>query len=101
MVEINWSLESKRDLKTIAEYLEASSASYSSFIISRIFEAVDGIKEFPEIGRKVPELDQEMFRERIVEGYRIIYLRQENSCEILTIVHSRQDLFRHFRRSDK
>ncbi|MCC5913887.1 MAG: type II toxin-antitoxin system RelE/ParE family toxin [Balneolaceae bacterium] len=99
MAEINWSAESRRDLKSIAEFYEVSSASYSNFIVSRIIDAVDRIQEFPEIGRQVPKLDQDMFRERIVDGFRIIYLLQGNSCEILTTVHSRRDLIRHLKRS--
>jgi plasmid stabilization system protein ParE len=65
-----------------------------------IYDSVSDLKDFPELGREVPELEQKMFRERIVDGYRIIYLFQENSVEILTIVHSRQDLIKHLKRTD-
>jgi plasmid stabilization system protein ParE len=40
----------------------------------------------------VPEIDSELFREVIVAGYRIVYLTSEDSIEIVTIAHGRQDL---------
>lgn len=100
MADLKWSAESRRDLKAIAEYFETSSPEYSKYIIDIIIESVTELEDFPEIGRKVPELNQEMFRERIVDGYRIVYLFQGSSIEILTIVHSRQDLFKHLKRKE-
>ncbi len=48
------------------------------------------------MGRMVPELESETFRELIVEGYRIVYLvvgkREAAEVDVLAIAHSRQDL---------
>ena len=100
MADINWSAESRRDLHAIAEYFETSSPEYSKYIVQSIYNSISELKNFPELGRMVPELENEIFRERIVDGYRIIYLFQENAIEILTIVHSRQDLIKHLKRTD-
>jgi plasmid stabilization system protein ParE len=100
MADINWSAESRRDLKTIAEYFDSTSPEYSKYIVGNIIYAVTELIDFPKIGRKVPELEQDMFRERIVDGYRIIYLIQSTGVEILTIVHSRQDLIKHLKQLD-
>ena len=100
MAEVKWSAEAKRDLNAIAEYFDISSTQYSKYLVERIYNSVSELKDFPKIGRKVPELEFEIFRERIVEGYRIIYLVQDASIEILTIVHSRQDLIKQLKRQD-
>ncbi|MEX0844414.1 MAG: type II toxin-antitoxin system RelE/ParE family toxin [Balneolaceae bacterium] len=100
MAEINWSGESKKDLRAIADYFDKSSRPYSRYLIQSIYNSVGELEAFPKIGRKVPELEIDIFRERIVEGYRVIYLVQGNSIEILTIVHSRQDLLNHLKRKD-
>jgi toxin ParE1/3/4 len=99
MADINWSAEAKRDLRAIAEYFDKSSPEYSKYLVENLFHSISELSNFPKMGRMVPELEQEQFREKIVEGYRVIYLFQRNSVEILTIVHSRQDLFKHLRRS--
>lgn len=98
MARVNWSGEAKKDLRGIAEYHNRSSLTYAKFIVQNIYNSVSELKEFPKIGRKVPELEMDIFRERIVEGYRVIYLLQKNSCEIMTIVHSRQDLIKQLKR---
>lgn len=100
MADVNWSAESKRDLKAIAEYFETSSPEYSKYIVQNIYNSISELKEFPEMGRMVPELGNENFRERIIDGYRVIYLFQKSSVEVLTIVHSRQDLMKHLKRQD-
>jgi addiction module RelE/StbE family toxin len=100
MAEVNWSDQSKKDLRAIAEYFGQSSQTYAQYIVTNIYSSVSELKEHPKIGRKVPELDLEFFRERIVEDYRIIYLLQENFVEVMTIVHSRQDLLRYLKRKD-
>ena len=100
MAEINWSVEAKRDLKAIAEYFDISSTQYSKYLVENIYNSVSELNEFPKIGRKVSEFELDIFRERIVEGYRVIYLFQDTSVEILTIVHSRQVLIKHLKRQD-
>jgi len=98
MAQVNWSAESKKDLRAIAKYYDKSSKTYSKFLIQSIYNSVSKIENFQKIGRKVPEFELDIFRERIVEGYRVINLLQEESAEILTIVHSRQDLIKHLKR---
>lgn len=99
MAEINWSQEAIRDMKAIAEFFETSSSQYSKHIVKRIFDTVSSLRDHPKIGRPIPEFEAKIFRERIVEGFRILYLLQnDNTIEILTIVHSRQDITKHLKR---
>lgn len=68
----------QRDLETATAWVE------------RLFEAVASLEDFPAMGRKVPELDRENFREIIHEKYRIIYKLERERIVILTVRHGRQ-----------
>jgi plasmid stabilization system protein ParE len=50
------------------------------------------------MGRQGPEVEHETLRELIVENYRVIYQLREGQIEIITVVHSRRDLPKKFRR---
>ena len=52
------------------------------------------LEHFPRLGRNVPELELESFRELIVAGYRVVYLLSEEDVNVLVIAHSRQDLIK-------
>ena len=96
MALVRWSPAAKQDLSAIRDYYENSSPSYTRSIISKLYEAVSRLEMFPRMGRQVPELESETFRELIVEGYRIVYLvigeEEEAEVDVLAIAHSRQDL---------
>ena len=50
--------------------------------------AVDGLGEFPESGRVVPELGDPSVREVVVGAYRVVYeVRPDDWVEVLTVFH--------------
>ncbi len=61
-------------------------------VVSQLYGAVSRLEQFPQSGRQVPELALDHIRELIVEGYRIIYLIQNDEIDILAVAHGRQDL---------
>jgi len=73
MVKIRWSDTAKSDLKGILDYLSHDSPQYAEYLFERIFESIDNLKNFPEIGRRVPELKDPDMRELILQNYRIVY----------------------------
>jgi addiction module RelE/StbE family toxin len=92
MADVVWTEEALSDLEAIGEYFERTSPQYASTIIDRLYSCVEPLAEHPKMGRRVPEVDHESLRERIVEGYRILYQLREDQIEIITVVHSRQNL---------
>ncbi|MGE3076044.1 MAG: type II toxin-antitoxin system RelE/ParE family toxin [Dehalococcoidia bacterium] len=48
--------------------------------------------ERPFVGRKVPEFDLPLLRERIVGPYRLIYLFRPDVVEVVSIVHDAREL---------
>jgi addiction module RelE/StbE family toxin len=87
MVKIKWSKDSIESLKEICSYIAKDSPYYARIFKDRIFEMVEHLEFFPELGRKVPEANDPTVRELIYKSYRIIYQMKENYLEIITVIH--------------
>ena len=59
-------------------------------MVSKIRDTARKLKDFPNAGRIVPELDDEAIRERFVYSYRLIYRIQNNNVLIVAVVHGRR-----------
>ncbi|HJX34258.1 MAG TPA: type II toxin-antitoxin system RelE/ParE family toxin [Desulfatiglandales bacterium] len=91
-MKIIWSpLAIDRDSE-IDEYIARDKPSAAEKWIDKIFSKVEQIKSSPEIGRIVPEIRNEQFREVIYGNYRIIYRIEKKQISILTIRHGNQIL---------
>jgi toxin ParE1/3/4 len=95
MVTVSWSPQAKADLLEIENYIAKDSLFYSEATVSRIIGSVERLKRFPSSGRIVPELSLSFIREVVLRNYRVVYRLLEHSCEIITVMHSREDLLKH------
>ncbi len=50
------------------------------------------MKDHPKLGRVVPEIKDEEFRELIEGNYRVVYWLGTSKISILTVIHGRQFL---------
>jgi len=90
---IEWSARARADLSNLRDYIAKDSPVYARRVSERIIAAVEKLREFPRIGRRVPEAgDRDDLRELIHNDYRIIYLAKPDCIFIVTIVHGRRDL---------
>ena len=87
MAKIKWSKDSIEDLKEICKFIAVDSPYYANLLNDRIFEMVEHLELFPEIGRHVPESNDPAVRELIYKNYRIIYQTKEGYLEIITVIH--------------
>ncbi|MBU2563154.1 MAG: type II toxin-antitoxin system RelE/ParE family toxin [Actinobacteria bacterium] len=87
MVKVKWSRDSIEDLRGICKFIILDSPYYARIFNDRVFELVEHLELFPEMGRRVPESDNPKVREIIYKGYRIIYQTKEDCLEIITVVH--------------
>lgn len=76
----------------IRAFIAADSPRYARQFSERIIVAVRKLREFPLIGRKVPEGDRDDVRERIFQNYRIIYHVEELRVFVLSVMHGSRDL---------
>jgi len=93
---VNWSVPAKNDLKNIHDYIAHDSKYYAIKVTQEFIEKSEGLTEFPQIGRTVPEIDNPNIRELIIYSYRLIYEITNKKIEILAIIHSKQDFTKAF-----
>jgi addiction module RelE/StbE family toxin len=95
MVRINWTLQSKEDLKEIADYISRHSKRYAKLQVDRLQKRTKVLKTQSRSGKIVSEINNEIIRELIMGSYRIIYkIVSVDQIDILTIHHSARDLKR-------
>lgn len=84
--------KARKDLLTIFDYNARKSIDYAIRIDKKIRLYVETLKDFPYIGRYVPEILDKHYRERICEKFRIIYYVSEKEKMILirNIINGRQ-----------
>lgn len=92
MVKIIWTKRALTDLEDIAEYIAKDSIRYANITVGGIVQDAERLKDNPLMGRIVPEINDEKFRELIKGNYRTIYKIDEGKVSILTIHHSSRDL---------
>lgn len=71
--QVVWSPEAIEDIESIAEYISRDSETYARAVAGKITTLAKSLREFPLMGRIVPELENENIRERFAHSYRIIY----------------------------
>jgi len=91
-MKIEWTEPAILDLDGIRNYIARDSEYYASRFVGKIVEAVEKLEEFPEIGRRVPEAEEENIRELLFRNYRIIYRVETERILILTVIHGSRAL---------
>lgn len=89
-MNIVWSPLAIDKASEIADYIAKDKPSAAEEWLNTLFAKVERLETSPKIGRKVPEINSELFRELIYGNYRIIYRIAKEQIEILTIHHGRQ-----------
>ena len=92
MVRLNWHNFAKVDLIQIYNYIYQDSVYYAIKTINKITKTTDNLENFPYMGRKIPEFNEEDKRELIYKSYRIIYEVQLDKIIIHRIWHSARNL---------
>ena len=93
MTKLRWTDPAVADLQAIKDYISQDSEESAISLLEKIIAAPERLIQFPEIGRIVPESENQRIREIIaVRNYRVIYLWEEPFIYILGIIHVRQSL---------
>ncbi|WP_404980516.1 type II toxin-antitoxin system RelE/ParE family toxin [Carboxydichorda subterranea] len=77
------------DLEAIVDYIARDSPDYARRLASRIVTLAEEIASYPGLGRMVPEFGVPSLRERICQGYRVVYRVRDNGSvvEIVRVQH--------------
>lgn len=91
MVEIIWSPRAIHDVESIFEYIAADSRHAARWTLAQLLTRVENLRDFPKLGRIIPEIGRETAREVIYKSYRIMYEITENRIEIIAVHHGARD----------
>ena len=90
-MKVIWSDPALKELASIQDYIAKDSPlTAENFTIGLYNQISDRLKEFPRYGRKIPEIDQDAFREVIYRNYRIMNRIKKEGLSILSVRNSRR-----------
>jgi toxin ParE1/3/4 len=92
MAKIRWTEPALNRLNEIASYIAKDNPDAASHLVSRIFKSVDLLEQFPELGRRVPEMRNSGHREVIVRPCRVIYRIEGESVIVIFVMRGEQQL---------
>ncbi len=89
---ILWTERGIDSLETLIEHIAIDSSYYASRFAQSILQKIESLRDFPRMGRIVPELQKPFIRELIYQNYRIVYQLDRQTIYILLICHGMQIL---------
>ena len=88
-MNISFSKSAIEDLKAIKEYYsEQGVPQIGQDFVASIVEHIETLTTHPDIGRVVPEFNEESILELIHAPFRVVYLRESKSINIVRIWRS-------------
>ncbi len=87
---VDWSPEAIEDVDSIATYISRDSKSYATAVVNNLLNIARDLKYSPYRGRVVPEIEDELIRERIVYSYRLIYRIKGETITTAAVVHDKR-----------
>lgn len=77
------------DLEAIKEYyLREGVPQVGAEFVIEIIHHIETLENNPEIGRKVPEFNEKNIRELIHPPFRIVYLKEEKTINVIRVWRS-------------
>jgi plasmid stabilization system protein ParE len=83
-------LSDLQEIKTY--YLEQGVPDIGQKFVNAILRNVERLRDYPDSGRKVPEFDQDRIRENIHPPFRVVYLRNASSVNLVRVWRSERQL---------
>jgi len=84
MVEIQFHPIAQEDIKDLYKYLTRFSLQYADSFIEGLYDRIEDLKRFPQMGKKYPENNK--YRQLIYQNYRILYTYKEEEDEIIIMI---------------
>lgn len=91
-MDIEWSPLAVERVIELAEFIALDKPDVAAKWANKIFDSTEKLKEHPMLGRKVPEVNDDDFRELLEGNYRIVYWLGDSKISVLTVCHGSQRL---------
>ena len=96
MAKIRWSHEAEQWLREIYEYIVPKNPVAAGKVVCGIYEKVQLLNDFPELGHKYREEPEGDIRVLLYGHYRVAYIITADHIDILGVFHEALDLERYF-----
>ncbi|MBE5821233.1 MAG: type II toxin-antitoxin system RelE/ParE family toxin [Clostridiales bacterium] len=90
------SSEFRSNILDIFNYISKDSIRYANETIKNLYIKINFLKEFPYIGRYVPEQTGKQFKELLYKNYRILYSISKDIILIYSIIHNKKNFKSNF-----
>jgi len=94
-----WAYRAREALDETVGYVAAQSPQAATALLTRILDAAGSLAELGERGRIVPELDDPILRELLVDPYRLLYEVHSDHVRVVGLLHQRREFERWRRRA--
>jgi toxin ParE1/3/4 len=91
-MKVVWSPLALESVEEIADYIARDDVEAARIFLIDIFAAVGRLRNFPQSGRAVPEVNRPDIREIIFRKYRVIYRVARQQVWVLTVRHGKRRL---------
>ncbi len=88
--QVIWSPEAYDDVDEIAGFIAKDSPFYAQAVVEKIIETSRRLDQSPESGRVVPEIGDPNHREIFIYSYRMIFEIEEETVNILAVIHGKR-----------
>ncbi len=89
-MKLVWTKEALHRLLEIEEYISRDNPVAAVDFVDKLISLAETIVDNPKKGRVVPELSLANIRELLFKNYRIVYLVEKRSIEVLTVFEGHQ-----------
>ena len=91
MAEVIWTIKAVEQVEQIGSFIEKDSPFQARRVIQLIIKETRKLKQHTRIGKMIPEVLEDPYRELRVFSYRILYkIISEDRIAIVGVVHGRQ-----------
>jgi plasmid stabilization system protein ParE len=94
-LRVLWSVTARNDLAAIIDWIADENPAAARTALLRLRTAAERLHAFSDQGRVVPELRRhgiELYRELIIDPWRIIYRSDQQATNIMAVFDSRRNL---------
>jgi len=91
-MEIEWSPLAIERVLELAEFIALDKPEVAIEWASDIFDSTEKLIKHPKLGRVVPEINDEEYRELIEGNYRVVHWLGASKISVLTVCHGRRIL---------
>jgi len=89
-MEVKWTRQAIKMVNEFVDFIAQDDYSTAAQWAHELMNQTDKLADFPQMGRMVPEYEDETLRELIVGNYRIPYRIKNNVIYIEAVWHIRQ-----------